>query len=72
MKSYFSEHTMHVLNFLTELQNTGISFTLLKSDYTTDALTAIPKIPGAYKGNTCGGVSFRYSCRWLDWAAQIF
>ena len=51
---------MHVLDFLTELQNTQVSVTLLKSDCTTDALTAISKIPGAYKENTCGGVSFRY------------
>ena len=52
---------MHVLDFLTELQNTEVSVTLLKSDCTTDALTAISKILGAYKGNTCGGASFR--CR---------
>ena len=30
--SYFSEHTMHVLDFLTESQNTEVSVTLLKSD----------------------------------------
>ena len=63
---------MHVLDFLTELQNTEVSVTLIKSDCTTDALTAISKILGAYKGNTCGGVSFRYSYRWVDWTAQIF
>ena len=57
--SYFSEHTMHVLDFLTELQNTEGSVTLLKSDCTIDALTAISKILSAYKGITCGGVSFQ-------------
>ena len=44
---------MHVLDFLAESQNTEVSVTLLKSDWTTDALTAISKILGAYKGNTC-------------------
>ena len=34
----FSEHTM---DFLTEFQNTEVSVTLLKSDSTTDTLTAI-------------------------------
>ena len=63
---------MHVLDFLAELQNTEVSVTLLKSDCTTDALTAISKILGAYKGNTCGGVSFCYRHRWVDWTSQIF
>ena len=63
---------MHVLDFLTELQNTEVSVTLLKGDSTTDALTAISKILGVYKGNTSGGVRFRYSYRWVDWTAQIF
>ena len=63
---------MHVLDFLTELQNTEVSVTLLKSDFTTDALTAISKILGAYKGNTSGGVSFRCSYRWVDCVALIF
>ena len=63
---------MHVLDFLTELQNTEVSVTLLKSDCTTDALTAISKILGAYKGNTSGGVSVRCSYRWVDFVAQIF
>ena len=57
---------MHVLDFLTELQNTEVSVTLLKSDCTTDALTAILKILGEYKGHTCGGISFCYSYRWVD------
>ena len=52
---------MHVLDFLTELQNTEVSVILLESDCNTDALTTILKILRAYKGNTCGGVSFRYS-----------
>ena len=63
---------MHVLNSLTELQSTKVSVTLLKSDCTVDALTAaVSKILGAYKENTCSGVSFRYSYRWVDWIAQI-
>ena len=33
----------------------------LKGGYTIDALTAISRIIEAYKGNTCGGVSFRDS-----------
>ena len=37
-----------------------------------DAVTAISKILGACKGNTCGGVSFRYSYRWVDWTPQSF
>ena len=57
---------MHVLDFLTELKNTKVSVTLPKSDCTTDALIAISKILGAYKGNTCGGVSFHYSYKWVD------
>ena len=48
---------MHML----DLQNTEVSVTLLKNDCTADALTAISKILGAYKENTCRGVSFRYS-----------
>ena len=63
---------MHLLDFLTESQNTEVSVTLLKSDCTKDALTAISKILGAYKGNTCGGFIFRCSFRWVDWTAQIF
>ena len=50
---------MHVLDFSTELQNGEVSVPLLKSDCTTDALTAISKILGVYRGNTCGGISFR-------------
>ena len=63
---------MHVLDFLTESQNTEVSVTLLESGSTTDALTAISKILGAYKGNTYSRVSFRYSYRWVDWAVQFF
>ena len=61
-----------MLDFLTELQNREVSVTLIKGDWTTDALTAISEILGAYKENTCGGVSFRYSYRWVDEAAQMF
>ena len=54
---------MHVLDFLTELQNTEISpVTLLRSDSTTDTFPVISKILGALTENICGGVSFRYSC----------
>ena len=56
---------MHVLDFSTEYQDAKVSVTLLKSD-TTDALPAILKILGTNKGNTCGGVSFQYSYRWVD------
>ena len=63
---------MHVLDFFTESQNTEASVTLLKSDWTTDALTAIFKILGACKGNTYGGVSFCYSYKWVvDWTANF-
>ena len=34
---------MHVLDFSTELQNSEVSVTLLKSDSSTDALSAILK-----------------------------
>ena len=57
------EHTMQMLDFSTELQNTEVSVTLLKGDSTTDALPAILNIFRTNKGNTCGGVSFRYSYR---------
>ena len=63
---------MHLLDFLTDSQNIEVSVTLRKSDCTTDALTAISKIVGAYKENTCGGVSFRCIYRWVDWTAQFF
>ena len=63
---------MHVLDFLTESQNAEVFVTLLESDCTTDAFTAISKILGAYKGNTCGGASFGYSYWWVDWAVQTF
>ena len=63
---------MHLLDFLTESQNTEVSVTLLKSDCIIDALTAISKILGAYTGNTCGKISFRCSYMWVDWTVQIF
>ena len=63
---------MHVQDFLTESENTEVSVTLLENDWTTDAVTAISKILGACKENTCSGVKFHYSYRWVDWTAQIF
>ena len=54
------------------MQNAEVSVTLLKSHSTTNAFPAIKKILGRNKGNTCGGVSFRYSYRWVDWTAQLF
>ena len=63
---------MHVQDFLTESENTEVSVTLLENDWATDAVTAISKILGACKENTCGGVKFHYSYRWVDWTAQIF
>ena len=63
---------MHVLDFLIESQNTEVSVILLKYDWTTDALTAVLEILEKYKGNTCGGVSFRYNYKWVAWTAQIF
>ena len=51
---------MHVWDF-SELKNTEVSATLLKNDSTADALPAILKIFQLNKGNTYGGVSFRYS-----------
>ena len=47
---------MRVIDFLTESQNTEVSVTLLIKECITDALTAILKILGAYKGNTCVGL----------------
>ena len=63
---------MYVLDFSTELQNAEVSVTLLKSDSTTDAVPAILKVLGTNKGNTCSGVSFRYSSMWVDWTARSF
>ena len=55
---------MHVLDFLTKLQNAEISpVTLLRSDFTTDSFPAISKILGTLTENICVGVSFQYSCR---------
>ena len=63
---------MRVLDFSAEFQNTEVSAILLKSDCTTDALPTILKNLGTNKGNTSGGVSFRYSYWWVDWAARFF
>ena len=54
-----------LLGFSTELQNAEVFVTLLKGDSTTDALPAILKILRTSKGNTCGGLSFPYSHRWI-------
>ena len=56
---------MHVLDFLTVLQNAEVFVTLLKSDSTTDALPAIFKILGTNKGNTCGGIVFSIVIDWI-------
>ena len=63
---------MHVLEFLIELQNAEVSVTLLKSNSTTDNLHATLKLLKTSKGNTCGGVSFWNSYRWVGWTARIF
>ena len=63
---------MHVLDFSAELQNTDISVTLPKSDSTRDTFPAILEFLRANKGNTCVGVIFRHSYRWMERAAQIF
>ena len=39
------------------MQNTEVSVTLLKSDFTTDAALAILKILGTNKWGTCDGAS---------------
>ena len=57
---------MHVLDFSTELQNAKVPVTLIKSNSITDALPVIFKILRTSKGNTCGGVYFRYSYMWVD------
>ena len=69
LKVDFSKHTIHVLNLPTELQNSKASLSLLKSDSTTDALPTILKILGTSRGNIYGGLTFWYSCRWVDWAS---
>ena len=48
------------------MQNTEVSVTLVKTDSTTDALPEILKILRTNKGNTCGGVRFWCSYRWVD------
>ena len=69
LKGDFSKHTIHVLNLPTELQNTEVSFISLKIDSTTDALPEILRILGTNKGNIYDGLTFWYSCRWVDWRA---
>ena len=54
---------MHVLGFLTELENVEIyPVTLLISNSTTDAFLVISKILGTLTEKVCGAVNFRYSC----------
>ena len=67
VKGVFSKHIIHVLNLPTELQNTEASFILLKNDSTTESVPEILKILGTSKGNIYGGLTFRYSCSWVDW-----
>ena len=62
-KASYLEHTMHVLDFSTGLQNAEVFVTFLKIYSSTDALLAILKVLGTNKGNTCGGISFWYSFR---------
>ena len=51
---------MHVLEFLTELQNAKIyPVTIPRSDSTTDAFPVISEILGILTEKVCGGVSFR-------------
>ena len=61
---------MYVSDFSTELQMTEVSVASI--DSTTDVLQAVLEILKQTKGNTCGGVSFRHSYRWVDWAAPTF
>ena len=58
---------MPVLGFSVELQNAYVFLTLPKIDSTADALPVILRILQINKENTCGGLSFTYSYRWVDW-----
>ena len=63
---------VHVFQSPTGSQNAEISLvTLLKCDCITDVLQAILKIIRKITRNICGGISFQYSYRWVDWTAQI-
>ena len=55
---------MHVLDFSTEWQNAEDSVTLLKSDATTDALSAILKILGTKETFTVESVFDRVIGGW--------
>ena len=55
-----------------ELQDAEVFVTLQKGYSTTDAVPAILKILRTNKGNTCGGLSFPYSHRWVDWTVRTF
>ena len=71
-KPLFGTYHARLSFFSTELQNIEVSLTLLKCDSTTDALPAILKFLRTNKGNTCGGISFQHSYRWVDRTARIF
>ena len=63
------------MHFLTELQKTEVSVTLLKSHSTTDTLTAIFIILGTNKQTkealAVKSVFGIHSYTWVDWTALI-
>ena len=61
-----------MLAFSVELENAEVFVTLPKDNSTTHALPVILKILQTNKGNTCGGLSFSYSYRWVDWTVRTF
>ena len=61
-----------MLAFSVELENAEVFVTLPKDNSTTHALPVILKILQTNKGNTCGGLSFWYSYRWVDWTVRTF
>ena len=56
-RATFRNIPMHVLDFLTELQNA--------EDSTTDVFPIISKILGTLTENICGGVSFIVVGEWI-------
>ena len=64
-RATFRNIPMHVLDFLTELQNAEISPVTLLSDSTTDVFPIISKILGTLTENICGGVSFIVVGEWI-------
>ena len=70
-RAVFRNIPVHMFKFSTELRNAEISpVPLLKIKSTTEALPEISQIIRTLPGNFCGGVSFQYSCRWLDLTAR--